>query len=186
MTAVGSFGINGRFLTQPMTGVQRYAMNVTRAMSAALSARGESAPLLSVPDAEDPRLAGTPLRTVGPAAGHAWEQFVLPRAWPGRLLNLCNTAPALKTDQVVCIHDANVFNAPESYSASFRTFYRTLQPLLARRAARIATVSTFSAGQIANHLSVRASDIAVLPNGHEHVHAWDPRQAVRALSLIHI
>lgn len=180
MTAVGSFGINGRFLTQPMTGVQRYAMNVTRAMSAVLAARGESAPLLTVPDAEDPRLAGTPLRTVGPAGGHAWEQFVLPRAWPGRLLNLCNTAPALKADQVVCIHDANVFNAPESYSASFRTFYRTLQPLLARRAARIATVSSFSAGQIANHLSVRASDIVVLPNGHEHVHAWDPRQAVRA------
>lgn len=180
MTAVGSFGINGRFLTQPMTGVQRYAMNVTRAMSAALAARGERAPLLSVPDTEDPLLAGTPLRTVGPAGGHAWEQLILPRAWPGPLLNLCNTAPALKADQVVCIHDANVFNAPESYSASFRTFYRTLQPLLARRAARIATVSAFSAGQIANHLSVRASDIVVLPNGHEHVHAWDPRQAVRA------
>ncbi|KAA0109068.1 glycosyltransferase [Methylobacterium sp. P1-11] len=180
MTAAGSFGINGRFLTQPMTGVQRYAMNVTQAMSVALTARGETVPLLTVPDAKDPGLDGTPLRRVGQAGGHAWEQFLLPRAWPGALLNLCNTAPALKGNQVVCIHDANVFNAPESYSASFRLFYKTLQPLLARRAARITTVSTFSAEQIASHLSLRASDIVVLPNGHEHVRAWDPRQAVRA------
>lgn len=180
MTTVGSFGINGRFLTQPMTGVQRYAMNVTRSLSAALIARDETAPLLAPPNAEDPGLQGLPLRRIGRGGGHVWEQLALPRAWQGSMLNLCNTAPALKGDQVVCIHDANVFVAPESYSLSFRAFYKTLQPLLARRAARIATVSTYSADQIAKHLSMRVSDIAILPNGHEHVRAWDPEQAVRA------
>ncbi|MDP4004395.1 glycosyltransferase [Methylobacterium sp. NEAU K] len=180
MTAIESFGINGRFLTQPMTGVQRYALNVTRAISQALAARGETAPLLAPPLAADPKLDGTPLNIVGRSGGQVWEQVVLPRAWSGRMLNLCNTAPAFKADQVVCIHDANVFLAPESYGASFRLFYKTLQPLLARRAARIATVSTFSAEQIARHLSLNTSDIAVLPNGHEHVLAWDPAQATRA------
>ncbi|MDH2309765.1 glycosyltransferase [Methylobacterium brachiatum] len=184
MKAAESFGINGRFLTQSMTGVQRYALNVTRAMSQAVSAQGSTIPLLAPPGAQDPGLDGTPLKVVGRSGGHAWEQAVLPRAWPGRLLNLCNTAPAFKADQVVCIHDANVFLEPESYSASFRAFYKTLQPLLARRAARIATVSTFSAGQIAQHLSLRASDILVLPNGHEHVRAWDPNQATRAPSAL--
>ncbi len=180
MTTVGSFGINGRFITQPMTGVQRYAMNVTRAMSAALVDRGETAQLLSPLDAEDPGLEGLPLRRIGRGGGHVWEQVTLPRAWQGPMLNLCNTAPALKADQVVCIHDANVFVAPESYGLPFRTFYKTLQPLLARRAARIATVSTYSAEQIAKHLSLKISDIVVLPNGHEHVRAWDPEQAARA------
>ncbi len=169
MKAAESFGINGRFLTQSMTGVQRYALNVTRAISQAVSVQGSTIPLLAPPGAQDPGLDGTPLKVVGRSGGHAWEQAVLPRAWPGRLLNLCNTAPAFKADQVVCIHDANVFLEPESYSASFRAFYKTLQPLLARARARIATVSTFSAGQIAQHLSLKASDILVLPNGHEHV-----------------
>lgn len=182
MTAAESFGINGRFLTQSMTGVQRYALNVTRAISHAASAQGVEIPLLAPAGTPEPGFAGTPLKHVGRSRGHAWEQAVLPRAWPGRLLNLCNTAPAFKADQVVCIHDANVFLEPESYSAAFRTFYRTLQPLLARRAARISTVSAFSAGQIAQHLSLKVSDIVVLPNGHEHVHAWDPARASRALS----
>ncbi|MCJ2055995.1 glycosyltransferase [Methylobacterium sp. J-048] len=184
MTAAESFGINGRFLTQPMTGVQRYARNVTQAMSQVVAARGTTIPLLAPPDTQDPGFDGTPLRIVGRAGGHAWEQVVLPRAWPGRLLNLCNTAPAFRTDQVVCIHDANVFLEPGSYSAPFRVFYKTLQPLLARRAARIATVSSFSAGQIAQHLSLKASDILVLPNGYEHVHAWDPNLATRAQSAL--
>jgi glycosyltransferase involved in cell wall biosynthesis len=184
MTTVGSFGINGRFITQPMTGVQRYAMNVTRSMSAALVARGETAQLLSPPDAEDPGLEGLPLRRIGRGGGHVWEQVTLPRAWQGPILNLCNTAPALKADQVVCIHDANVFVAPESYGLPFRAFYKTLQPLLARRAARIATVSTYSAEQIAKHLSLKISDIVVLPNGHEHVRAWNPEQAARAPEVL--
>jgi glycosyltransferase involved in cell wall biosynthesis len=120
----------------------------------------------------------------GPLAGHCWEQVILPARWRGRLLNLCNTAPALKADQVVCIHDANVFIAPESYGPTFRTVYRTLQPLLARRAARITTVSVDSARQIARHLPVRAADIMVLPDGHEHALAWDPALARIGPSII--
>lgn len=180
MSAGESFSINGRFLTQPMTGVQRYAFNVTRAMGAILAQRGETVPLLVPSNTVDPKLNGTPLKIIGRSSGHIWEQFTLPRAWPSRLLNLCNTAPAFKTDQVVCIHDANVFLAPESYGVSFRAFYKTLQPLLAQRVARISTVSAFSAREIAQHLSLKVSDIVVLPNGHEHVHTWDPNQATQA------
>lgn len=184
MTAIELFGVNGRFLTQPMTGVQRYALNVTRAMSEAVAARGETMPLLAPPNAMDPKLDGAPLNIIGRLSGHAWEQVTLPQAWPGRLLSLCNTAPAWKIDQVICIHDANVFLAPESYGAPFRIFYKTLQPLLARRAARITTVSKFSAIQIAQYLSIKVSDIVVLPNGHEHVHAWDTNQATLAPSAL--
>jgi GT2 family glycosyltransferase len=77
----------------------------------------------------------------------------------------------------VCIHDANVFVAPESYGPAFRVVYPPLQRLLARRVARITTVSAFSARQIAQYLQVRAADIVVLPNGHEHALAWDPALA---------
>ncbi|MGY4622396.1 glycosyltransferase [Bradyrhizobium sp. USDA 4486] len=184
MSSSAGFGINGRFLTQPLTGVQRYAHNVSAAMNRALARRGKAAAIIAPADAADPGFQSIPLLTAGPLAGHLWEQVVLPARWPDRLLNLCNTAPAIKSDQVVCIHDANVFVAPQSYRSLFRMTYRTLQPLLAKRAARIATVSAASARQIACHLPVRAADIAVLPNGHEHALAWEPRRAHIAPSSV--
>ncbi|MCU4181114.1 glycosyltransferase [Bosea sp. BH3] len=175
MTVPAPFAINGRFLTQSLTGVQRYARNVVAALDD--TSLGREATLLAPQGATDPGLTDITLRRVGPLSGHAWEQAVLPLRAEGRLLNLCNTAPALKRDQIVCIHDANVFTAPESYGRAFRTLYGTLQPLLARRAARITTVSQASARQIARYLPLRAQDIAVLPNGHEHALAWNPARA---------
>lgn len=178
------FAINGRFLTQDLTGVQRYAWNVARHLNDILDARNASAPILAPVRATDPHLSRMPLIECGRISGHAWEQFVLPARWGGSLLNLCNTAPALKTRQVICIHDANVFIRPESYSTSFRTYYRTLQNIIVRRPNRIISVSSDSAAQIAKHLPLKASQITVLPNGHEHALEWQPRLAQSAPSIV--
>lgn len=178
------FAVNGRFLSQDMTGVQRYARNVVTALDGSLAAAGQKTILIAPRDADAMALQAIDTVHGGRLVGHAWEQLDLPRLWGGRLLNLCNTAPATKGDQIVCIHDANVFTAPESYSHGFRTAYRTLQPLLARRSARIATVSQASARQLARHLPLRAADIAILPNGHEHALGWNPAKAERAPALL--
>lgn len=179
-----TFAVNGRFLSQAMTGVQRYARNVVSALDESLAAAGRKATLVAPRGTDAMALQAMEMIQGGRLAGHGWEQLELPRLWGGRLLNLSNTAPAMKGDQIVCIHDANVFTAPESYSRGFRTAYRTLQPLLARRSARIATVSQASARQLARHLPLRAADIAVLPNGHEHALAWDPAKAEQASALL--
>ena len=188
MSSIPFFAVNGRFLTQPVTGVQRYARNVVLAMDATLSKSSATAPIIAPPSASDPRLSAMPLIRTSPATGHLWEQTTLPARWRSeRLLNLCNTAPAIKADQVVCIHDANVFSAPESYGRMFRAAYPPLQRLLARRSARIATVSAYSARQIGRYLPVRVADIVVLPNGHEHALAWDPKLArIGPVSYTHL
>lgn len=177
-----AFTINGRFLTQSLTGVQRYARNVVAALDQ--TGLGHAAVLVAPHGASDPGLKDIGLRRVGPLSGHAWEQAILPLRTEGLLLNLCNTAPVLKRDQIVCIHDANVFTAPESYSRAFRALYGTLQPRLARRAMRVATVSQASARQISRFLPLRAQDIVVLPNGHEHALAWNPARAEYAPSVL--
>ncbi len=171
------FAINGRFYAQPVSGVQRYARQVVSAMDASLAGTANPPTLILPPGTPAPALDAIVCAERGKGTGHAWEQASLPLSWKGPLLNLCNTAPAVKAGQVVCIHDANVFKMPESYGRGFRAVYRTLQPLLARRSARIATVSRDSARQIAAHLPIDAADIAVLPNGHEHALAWDPTKA---------
>ena len=99
------------------------------------------------------------------------------------MLNLCNTGPALAEAQVVCLHDANVFVRPDSYSASFRVAYRSLLPLLARRAACVASVSQAAARQLASVLPISERDIAVLPNGHEHVFTWNPDASALAATF---
>ncbi|TXN75924.1 glycosyltransferase [Methylobacterium sp. WL18] len=174
------FAINGRFLTQNTTGVQRYAMNVSSAVGQIMAIDQMTVPLLGPKTAIDPGVAGLTLKNVGPFRGHVWEQSTLPIVWTDWLLNLCNTAPACKSNQIVCIHDANVFIAPESYGKGFRQFYKALQPILARRSAKITTVSQYSADQIAKYLSLNSSNIAVLSNGHEHVFNWDPKKAKHA------
>ena len=172
------FVINGRFLAQTVTGVQRYAREIVGALDKVLHQRNGSASALaprSVADAVDWQAIGLDRKGVG--SGHAWEQGILPFLSQAPLLNLCNTAPALSKGGVVCLHDANVFNAPESYGTAFRLFYKTLQPVIARRALRVATVSRSAAEQIAQHLNLDPRKISVLPNGHEHALRWDASQS---------
>lgn len=184
MSVAAEFAVNGRFLTQDVTGVQRYARNVLAALDQILAGEQLTAPIIAPKGAVDPGLGAMPMITAGPLSGHAWEQAVLPARWRGRLLNLCNTAPAARADQIVCVHDANVLVSPESYGRVFRRVYGALQPMLARRSARITTVSHAAARQIARHLPVKVGDIAVLPNGHEHALAWDPSLAEAAPALV--
>jgi glycosyltransferase involved in cell wall biosynthesis len=164
--------VNGRYLTQGMTGVQRFATEIVAAADA-LAARGEwpAARLLHPAGARDAGLRSLRAEPVGTRGGQAWEQVDLPRALRGDfLVNLGNTAPLLAgARQAVVIHDAGAFDTPESYSLAFRTWYRVLQKRLARGGARLLTVSEFSRARIAAALSVDPAAIGVLPEGGEHI-----------------
>jgi glycosyltransferase involved in cell wall biosynthesis len=178
-----AFFINGRFLSQPVTGVQRYAREIVRALDATLRDGGRRATIVAPADAR----AALPLGAIDVRrtrlGGHLWEQAVLPLVASGTLVNLCNLAPLARTRQIVCVHDANVFTFPQSYSCAFRAYYRALLPRLAKRAARVVTVSHASASDLARWLDLPASSIVVAPNGHEHALRWDPLASKLAKSF---
>ncbi|MCJ2082826.1 glycosyltransferase family 4 protein [Methylobacterium sp. J-090] len=177
-TDPSAYAINGRFLTQPLTGVQRYAREVLGALDRSLAATRQRSTLVAPPKPSAiPRLDAIDVSITRSPGGHLWEQAVLPINWRGPLLNLCNTAPVMRASQVVCIHDANVFRMPDSYGWRFRALYRTLQPMIVRRAARIATVSHDAARQLAEHLPIALRDVEILPNGHEHALRWNAAAA---------
>jgi len=175
--------INGRFLSQPTTGVQRYAREVVLSLDALIGeqvplARGLEVELLCPPGADGMPLSRIGRRETGGKGGHAWEQTQLPASLAGGgLLCLCNTGPLLFRKQIVCIHDANVWNAPQSYSLAFRSFYRTLLPCLGRIAWGVSTVSGYSLGELVGRGVVPARRAFVAPNGHEHVLRWVPRHS---------
>lgn len=170
-----SFAVNGRFLTQPVTGVQRYAREILGEIDQRLSRTGERAQLI-VPPGTGTIPAFQAIGTVEAAGGtgHLWEQGRLPLGATMPLLNLCNTGPLAVRRQVVCVHDANVFDAPGSYSLAFRSLYRVLIPGLAHRAMRITSVSKSSAERLAHHTGIAMRSIEVMYNGHEHVFRWNP------------
>jgi glycosyltransferase involved in cell wall biosynthesis len=165
-----TIAINARFLTQPLSGVQRFAREVTAAM-ATLSAAGEAPALrLLAPRGAPDGFAGLPVEIVGRLTGQGWEQVDLPRA-AGRdlLLNLGNTAPLMRLRrQAVVIHDAGIFDTPESYSLAFRSWYRTLHIALPRLGARIVTVSDFSRTRLSRRLGLDPARIGVVAEGGEH------------------
>ena len=180
--------INGRFLAQPFSGVQRFAFNVLRALDrhfiehpAAL--RGRRFRILSPRGARDPGFQMIEHRTVGRLRGQAWEQFELP--WHARgvvLLNLGNTAPLAVKRQVVTIYDVASWVVPEAFSPMFRRWYRFLIPRIAGRARTVLTVSNFSASEITKYIGVPRERLRVIYSSAEHVleHSSDPDIVARA------
>ncbi|CAN5836709.1 glycosyltransferase family 1 protein [soil metagenome] len=170
--------INGRFLIQKLTGVQRAATEIVRALDGLLEGgeideRRFRILLLAPRGAAD--LAGLRhirVREVGRLQGHAWEQAELP--WHGRdgvLLCLGNTAPVLRRRQVAVVYDASVFAAPEGYSHTFATLYRLLLPAIGRTAHAVVTPSAFSKAELSRHVGVPEDKMRVVPLGAEHLHA---------------
>ena len=174
------WSVNGRFLARNVTGVDRYAREILRAMDALI---GEGHPLA----------AGLTLDILCPAGAVEASPFVnIPmrhcQTHPatsgsssscrgyvrGGLLSLCNTGPLALKRQIVCIHDLNSRITPESYGLMFRAVYRVLIPALGRRAAQIVTVSRFSQKTI-DRFGIRPADeIEVIHDGYEHVLDWNP------------
>lgn len=168
--------INGRFLSQTVTGVQRAALETVRAMDRLAASRdpaflGLEGEILVPPTARSlTGLTCLPVRRIGLASGHLWEQVELPwYARTGVLVSLANAAPLLVRRQCVTLHDASVFAVPRAYSAAYLAWYRILTPGLGRRAERIVTDSAFSRGELVRRAGIREDKIRVVPLGAEHI-----------------
>lgn len=167
---------NGRFLSQPFTGVQRFAIETIAAFDRLAAANEEwanttiIAPRGSV-SSERPPIRRLQVIEYGKTHGNIWEQMELPIASrAGVLVNLGNTGPLLCGHrQIVVIHDMGAFDTPESYSTQFRTWYRLLQRRLAVSGAKLVTVSEFSRDRLVQHLNVRTDDVTVMYEGSDHI-----------------
>lgn len=177
--------INGKFLAQPITGVQRYALQIVEQLDALLEQElwATSVPIvLLVPSQRVetlPTLRRIAIREVPSGRLHAWEQLHLPRAARGgTLLNLAGSAPLLKLQQICTFHDTAVFDFPEAYSRAFTLWYRLLfkaQGILSRR---LLTVSEFSRSRLSQHLGVSPDKIGVVPGAADHMAAQAPDASV--------
>ena len=176
----GNMIINGRFLAAKPTGVQRVARALVAELDQRTRHRGAENWSVSRPRGSlAPDTAMIKDEIVGRLGGQAWEQVTLPLHARGRLLlNLCNTAPMHHPRNVVMIHDAQVYLSPQSYSLSFRNWYRFLLPYIGHRAQRVITVSAYSKAQLVKFGVAPEANIFVIPNGADHLSGVSPDEAI--------
>ena len=140
--------INGRFQQRRITGVDRYAHEISRRLTAA-------------------NYVITPTHPLGQVAGHLWEQIILPAKIQRDdiLWSPANAGPWSVKNQVVTIHDASVFDHPEWFNPTFSNWARLSWKMLAKHTKAIITVSDFSRDRLILHLGIPEGKIHIVHNG---------------------
>lgn len=158
--------INGRFLTQQITGVQQFAFEICRYLQHSML----DFVILIPADTEMPEaLSHIQYKVVGKTKGYIWEQIELPnflrkQGYP-LLINFCNTAPLSYKNQWITIHDLAFMHHPEWFSKGFARVYRFLIPRIVKRSQKVFTVSETIRTQLSQTFQLPKEDIGILRNG---------------------
>jgi glycosyltransferase involved in cell wall biosynthesis len=160
-----SLFVNARFLTQPISGVQRYGIECSRQIKIICP----EAVFVCPKNLWHKEIADElEVKIIGKNTGHVWEQFDLPRYLAGQkspLLNLCNTAPLIYRNNFITIHDLAFHHHPEWNSKFFSAWYNFLVPRIARRSRQVFTVSETIKNELIAAYHLPASKISVTYNG---------------------
>jgi len=144
--------INGHFLKQPVTGVQRYAHEIIRVFD------HEQIPYRYVEPPES--LESDSLRQL-------WMQGVMPfKTSKNELLwSPTNIGPVLKEKQVITLHDIADQLYPEWFNDRYVQWRSLILPSLLRRVKGIITVSQYSKQTILEQFPYTEGKINVIYNG---------------------
>lgn len=168
--------VNMRFLTQPLSGMQRYAEELVAALDVRLAEDPEylgGAPLVGLVPKGALRQRdwkAIEIRHVGRLSGHAWEQLDL--AGPtkgGTLVSLAGSGPLAHSRHVLAIHDANLFVNPHFFSRRYRMLHGFLRPRLARRAKALITISEFSRRELTRCFALPEDRFVIVADSAEHI-----------------
>ncbi len=158
--------INARFLTQRITGVQRFAIEISKR----LMKKYPNIKFIAPNNIVHADLAKElDVVKIGKRRGHLWEQIDLPKFLKKEgsplLINFCNTGPALYSNTIVTVHDLAFLENPSWFNKTFYLYYKNLVPFIIKRATLVLTVSEFSKKEIVNKLKVIPSKVRVINNG---------------------
>lgn len=157
--------VNARFLTQKITGVQRFSIEISKKLKEKIP----NIVFISPKNIIHHDLAQQlDVRIIGNTQGHLWEQvslpvFLLTQKKP-LLINLANTAPIFYKNKISTIHDIAVERFPENFSFLFKKYYQFIIPTILENSKLIFTVSEFSKSEISEHFNINKNKIDVIYN----------------------
>ena len=142
--------INGRFLTQRMTGVERYAWNICKAMAALGQNFTIVCPHAELQSCYD--ISQMDVVRFGHGNSHFWEQCVFPFFFLTKrhyaVFSFTGLGSILVRPKVMTIHDLSFLENPAWFSRSYYYWYKVMTPLAVRTSRHINTVSEFSKREI--------------------------------------
>lgn len=156
--------INGRFLTRPMTGVERYAYMICKTMAAMGQNFIVVCPNIPLQSSYD--ISGLQIVHFGRGNSHFWEQCVLPFFFIKKknylLLNFTGLGPIFIRHKIMTIHDLSFLENPKWFSLPYYLWYKLMTPLAVRTSKHIITVSQFSKNEILRFYPfIKAKNISV-------------------------
>lgn len=169
--------VNGRFLLQNITGVQRVEREILIALDKLAKNGIIDVPELYLPQKGEiidcPDLHAIKIVRKGKLTGHLWEQLELPNYCKDKVLwCLGNTAPiksmiSRETYVVTMVHDLSYKYFPTAYSWKFKLLYSLVIPRVIKYSDKIVTVSNAEkASMIKEYPSLKDNDkFSAIQNG---------------------
>lgn len=127
--------VNARFLCMPLTGVQRYAIEI----SFLLKKINSDIQFVCPHNIQHKDIAlSLEAKVIGIFSGHIWEQtelaFFMARKKNAILWNPCNAAPLLVRNFAYTLHDFAYHVCPQNYTKLYRWLYSFMTPIILRKA----------------------------------------------------
>lgn len=156
--------LNGRFLSQSITGVQRYAIELSMRIK---KIRGEEVTFLAPKNIIHKDLAkDLNIKVIGSNTGFLWEQFDLPFYLNKRdsplLVNFVGIGPVSYKNKLIFVYDLAFKHHPEWFSFGFRNLYNMLIPISLKNSVQIVTDSFFVKEDIINTYKINLKKIDVI------------------------
>lgn len=162
--------INGKFYSQRITGVQRFAREIVSELDKLIESDMKVFVAVDKNAVDLPQFSRIEVVRAGGMTGSLWEQLCLP-AFVFRkcalCLNLCNMAPIL-TPHVVAVHDVSYKVNKSFFSKKFARWYNFVFLLIIGKIRKIITVSEFSRNEICRVYNRNFDNISVVYNGWQH------------------
>jgi glycosyltransferase involved in cell wall biosynthesis len=158
--------VNARFLTRRITGLERYAIEMSLQMKKIRPSLTFVAPKDILHQSIARELG---VEVCGRLTGHLWEQIELPfflrRQNNPYLLNLMNTGPIFYRNQLTVVHDLAFLRNPHWFSRSAAVWFTFLVPRVVNASSRIVVDSSFTKNEIVELLKVSSKKIHVIYPG---------------------
>ncbi|NLH39211.1 MAG: glycosyltransferase family 4 protein [Elusimicrobia bacterium] len=156
--------INSRFLTQKITGSQRFAIEISKQLK---KLEPEKFVFVTPKDIVHKDLAKElDAKIIGFNTGHIWEQIDLPlylkKNGSPLLLNLVNTAPIFYKNKIVTIMDLSWKHFSYAVSKKFYLWYSFLIPKIAKNSKLILSISEFSRKNLVKELHINLTKIEII------------------------
>ncbi len=168
------YAFNGRFLTKAQTGQERFASELLKHLDKICN-KGEFVVVTSKHAHNIPHYKNIEVAQTGTLKREAWEQFCLGPWLSKHKLKCVNltTTFAIGHCDVVCIHDASIYEIGSQFMHSAYGFFgtiwkRILCNIAARKAERILTVSNYSKDRLTAILGIPEKKITVISNAWQH------------------